>query len=412
MRLAVVLCFFCLNVYAQVNKTANFSFEVEGGSPSLAARWIPAWNGYQRVVMPAGQNWDGSFALRLDGPPNAPLGAVQRITFNQTSHVPILITMQIKGDRIGDSAADKLGASFDCRVKFTTLPESQLSFCPTTHKTKNTGTFDWRYVGVNTTDLVNGHLPIEWLEVRLRRGEVEGTAWFDDVQVKEFPPGTFQGAVTLMFDDGYKEHLSKALPAMGVYGWKGVLAAVSEYVVSGDPEYCNLKEIQHIQNSGWEIVSHSVNHPALTFLSPVEAEDQLYWSRRYFLENGVRVKSFALPFGDYNASVLGLNEERGYYSSMRNSDSGFNPMGTFPHSVKVQKVESDTSISQIRSWLSAAKARKAWLILLFHKIRPACNDRYCVSDETFSGILNAVQNAGLPVVTYEKGLQLVKSPVN
>jgi len=395
---------------AQVNRTLNYSFETAGGTPSLAASWSPAWNGYQRVLMQAGQSWDGYYAVQLSNPSLVPLGAVQRITFNQTSYVPILITMQIKGSGIDNVPSDNLGASFDCRVKFVGLSDTQLSYCPTTAKTKNVGTFDWRYVGVNTTDLVNGFMPIEWVEIRLRRGAVSGTAWFDDVQVKEYPQGTFAGAVTLMFDDGLKEHFSTALPAIDAYGWKGVEAAVSDYVQSGDSAYCDLYDILFMQQNGWEIVSHSMSHPDLTALGPIEAEDQFYWSKRFFYDNGIFVKSFALPFGAYNAFVLGLNEERGYYNSVRNSDSGYNPMGTFPSSVKVQKVESDTTLAQINSWLTEAKSRRAWLVLLFHKIRPACSDRYCVTEGTFSGILSVINNQNMPVVTYAEGLKLVKSP--
>src|SRR3989344_2655858 len=187
---------------AQTNKVQNFSFE-QAGAPSQAASWNPEWGGYERVALATG-GWDGAYAIKLSGNETSLLGASQRIYFNQKSHAPIRISMQVKGVGIANAPNDNLGASFDCRVKFVSLTLSQLSYCPTTSKTKNTGSFYWRLVGINTTDLVNGSLPIEWVEVRLRRGAVPGTAFFDDVHVAEYWPGTFFGAVTFMFDDCYK----------------------------------------------------------------------------------------------------------------------------------------------------------------------------------------------------------------
>lgn len=402
--LSVLLILFSSKGLAQTNKVANFSFE-EGDSQ--ASHWSPMGGGYARVQL-SPTSWDGSYAVGLLGPASLSLGLTQRISFNQTNHVPILITTRIKGDGVANLPGDNLGGSFDCRVKFVGL--SQLSYCPTTAKTKNIGTFDWRYIGFNTADLVNGHLPIEWLEVRLRRGAVSGTVWFDDVQVSEFPQGTFAGAATLMFDDCYKEHRTVALSALSSFGWRGVEAAVTSYLSSGDGAYCSLPDLWVLSEGGWEIVSHSVNHPDLTTLNPVAMEDQFYWSKRYFAENGFTVKSFALPFGGYNTSVLGLNAERGYFSSVRSSDEGYNPMGTFPNMVKVKKVEWNTTASEVATWLSEARSRKAWAILLFHKIRPSCSDRFCVTEQTFQSILTTIQTSVLPVVTYEEGLILVKSP--
>jgi peptidoglycan/xylan/chitin deacetylase (PgdA/CDA1 family) len=213
-----------------------------------------------------------------------------------------------------------------------------------------------------------------------------------------------------MFDDGYREHFDIAFPAIQSRGWRGVEATVVKYFEPGFPGYMSLAEMHSMENAGWEIVAHSYDHSDLTQLSVTAMEGQLYTSRSFLDAQGFNVRSFAIPFGEYNASVLGLNEERGYFSSMRNSDSGYNPMGAFPHSIKVQKIEWNTTLAQVNGWLAETRARKAWLILLFHKIRASCPDQFCVTEENFQKFLTAVQSSALPVVTYEEGLELTKSP--
>lgn len=387
----------------------NSSFETaDPNFPTRAIGWAPGWDGYERAQLTTG-NWDGNYALKLSGPSTSMLGAVQRIAFNQAIHVPILITTRIKLENIADAAGDSLGASFDCRVKFMSLSESQLSYCPTTAKTKNVGSSDWTYIGFNTAHLVNGNLPIEWVEVRLRRGAVAGTAWFDSVKVAEYPASTFGGAVTLMFDDGYMDQYEAYL-AMKSLGMCGVEAAVVNYLNSEDPAYMRMRHLREMADNCWEVVSHSVSHRDMTLLSPIEMEDEYYWSKKFFDDNGFNVRSFALPFGAYNARVLGIAKERAYFTSVRKTEKNWNPMGAFPYDVKIQEVNSDATLAQVISWINEAQARKAWLILLFHKIRTPCADHYCANNSTFGGILNAVGGSGLPVVTYEQGLNLVKSP--
>lgn len=409
-RRALLIWLVCsIELKAQTNRVQNFSFETAGNNPNLAANWNAEGAGYQRVPLTTG-NWDGSYALSLSGNEGFIIGANQRITLNQGSAKPILITARVKGVNLTDSSGDKIGASLDCRVKFASLSQTELSYCPATLKTKNVGTFDWRYVGFNTANLVHGDLAIEWLEVRVRRGAISGTAYFDDIHVAEYDPGTFNGAVTFMFDDCYKEHRALALPKLAARGWVGAEAAVSTYLSSGDSAYCNLDDVLALQNGGWEILSHTAHHLDLTTLSPTQMEDELYWSKKFFNDNGIPARNLALPFGAYNSLILGINAERAYYSSVRNSDKGYNAMGSFPYSIKVQEATWNTTLADIQDWVNAARTRKLWLVILVHKMRPTCPDQYCVTVSRFDDLLSAVQSSTLPVVTYDQGLTLIKSP--
>lgn len=400
--------FFCADANAQANRVTNFSFEVQGSTILQAEGWQTEYGSYERYRVLFG-GWDGEYALKLVSPGDSTSlsSAKQRISFEQTTAVPVLLTVRVKGAQIVDNAGDKYGAVLYCRVRYQS---GETDYCPTTNKTKNVGTFDWRYIGINTGTMLRGHLPIKWIEVVPLLGPLGGTAWFDDIQVKEYHPGSFSGAVTIMPDDGFKEHYSFLFPAMSQHAWRGTIAIVSNYLGSGDPAYMNLDELYHMRNSGWEIASHSVDHSNLSILTPTQTEDQFYWSKRFLTEKGFEVKSFVLPFGEYNAFVLGLNAERGYYSSVRKVERGYNPMGAFPLDIKVQELKSTTTDSEVALWLQQAKERKAWLVILLHKIRMQCPDQYCNSPQLLQNTLGAIKTSGLPVVTYEEGLNLVRSP--
>jgi peptidoglycan/xylan/chitin deacetylase (PgdA/CDA1 family) len=329
------------------------------------------------------------------------------VVLNQSTAVPVLITARVKGQSIADVAADKFGAVLYCRVEYD---DGTIDYCPTTNKTKNVGTFHWRYLGVNTANLNRGYKRVKSIEVAPMLGAVEGSVWFDDIHVREYHPLEFRGAVTLMFDDGFKEHFTVALPALESYCYKGVEAAVVNYLGSGDPAYMNLAELKLMRDAGWEVVSHGMSHSNMVALNTTAMEDEYYWSRRYFLDNGFGVKTFVLPFGEYNALVLGLNNERGYYSSIRKVERGFNPAGAFPYDIKIQEIKAATTMSEINAWLNEAVTRRKWLVIVMHKIRDMCRDEYCVSIPVFNNMLMAVQSSTLPVLTYEQGLDAVRSP--
>jgi hypothetical protein len=403
------LVLFAMQLHAQTNQALNSSFEAAGSSASIAANWDPFYNGYSRVQLPSG-NWDGAYALQLgnaSGSPAMMRGAIQKLVLNQGSPVPVLVTARVRGQNIQNLSGDKYGAVLYAKVTYTNGTQN---WCPMTDKTKNVGTFNWRYVGCNSATLPNGNLAIREVDFGALLGAVQGTAWFDSIRIAQYPQGSFQGAVTINPDDCFKEHRTFMFGATQSYGFKGTIACVSNYLSSGDPQYMNLQDLRDMANAGWEVMSHSVSHPDLTALSPVAMEDQLYWSKKYFTDNGFNVKSFALPFGGYNGFVLGTNYEKAYYSSVRKVERGYNSMGAFPFDIKIQELKSGTTHAEVNSWLNEARARKAWLVILLHKIRETCPDQFCTTPTVFNLTLQSIQSSALPVVTYEQGLNLVKSP--
>lgn len=384
---------------APQNYVVNPSFESANLlNPNLASSWQVYGGTYTRMSIPGA--WDQSYVARM----TSGAGAVERIVLNQTVPIPIRISVRVKGESIADDPADKLGASLDCKVMYQ---DGTSAWCPTTAKTKNVGTFDWKWVGYNTANLSSTNSPIAWIDVRLRMGTVTGTAWFDDVHVDEWIPKQ-NGLVSFVFDDSLLSTYTKAYPMMKPYGFVGTEAVTTSRVdVAG---YMTLPNLKDLYANGWSVMGHTVSHPDLVTLGAVGIGDELYFSHKYLVDNGFPVNHLALPFGSYNGLVMTQAQKERYasfaYTSVRSSDRGFNPQGVFPYNIYVQEINSTTTAEDVSLWLTTARERKMWLVLLLHEVDNP-NGVYTVTSVTLKKILDTVAISGLPVVTYDEGFKIV-----
>ena len=176
-------------------------------------------------------------------------------------------------------------------------------------------------------------------------GGATGTAYFDLIQLMQFSPGP--GAVTFMFDDGYKSTKSVAKPILDKYGFVGSSAAISSVV--GTTGNMTAQDLRDLQAAGWDIASHSVTHPSMIDLSTTAAETELQQVEIYPRGAGfLTIDSFVWPYGDYNQSVTGLAQAglptAPLYKSARNVEFDDNAYGTFPYALKVLELVNTTQI--------------------------------------------------------------------
>lgn len=391
------------------NLVSNFSFETQDPLNSTQANsWQTFTGSYSRVH--TFSVWDQNFIAQL----SSGGGAMQRITLNQTVAIPVLITVQIKGDNIANDPNDTIGAIFDCKVQYR---DGTLRWCPTTPKTKNVGTFDWKLAGWNTMSLYPVPVPVDWIEVRVRMGNVSGTAFFDDVHVEEVSPKT-SGMVTFRFDDSLRSTYTKAYPMLAARGFVGSEAVITSYVGADaatrvDSTHMTWEELHDLAAHGWTMLSHTEHHFDLSTLGINQLNDELYWSHKYLVDNGFPVSHLALPLGGYNAQVISRAQAEWYggyfYRSVTSSDNGVNPQGVFPYNIFVQEIKLNTTVAQVQAWLTTAKNNKSWLVLLLHEVDNA-NGPYTVTSATLNAILDAVADSGLPVVTYDRGFTEITKP--
>lgn len=153
---------------------------------------------------------------------------------------------------------------------------------------------------------------IKWLAsegyeaVTLRQVE---RAWWKGGRLPEKP-------IVLSFDDGYVSHYEVAFPAMRKLGWPGLLN-----LKAGETDIYK-RQVREMLAAGWELGSHTVDHPDLTTLDPAALAGELTRSRRILRRRfGVLVTHLCYPAGRYDDAVVAAAKAAGY-STASTTDPG------------------------------------------------------------------------------------------
>ena len=119
--------------------------------------------------------------------------------------------------------------------------------------------------------------------------------------------------VVVSFDDGSEGQVRHALPLLREVGWPGVLNLTWRFL----PDIGGESAVRRLVRAGWEIDSHSLNHPDLTQLSAAELRRELKLSRtRIKRAFGARAANFfAYPSGRYDARVKRAVRAAGYLAA-------------------------------------------------------------------------------------------------
>jgi peptidoglycan/xylan/chitin deacetylase (PgdA/CDA1 family) len=230
--------------------------------------------------------------------------------------------------------------------------------------------------------------------------------------------------VTFTFDDGLSSALSQAAPILQKYGFSG-----TDYIITSCPgttgtcnadpaaSYMTWAEIKQLHDQyGWNIGSHTVDHPYLastgggeqTLLTTEQIHAELADSKAALAAQGYDAVDFAAPYGDYNNVVLA--EAAKYYATFR----GFADIGNnvYPYSDRLvvnEQVQEGTTggathvtFDMVKGYIDAAIAGNQWLALTFHNITstvPTSSDDYTTSTALLDQIAAYVKSKNVAVVT-------------
>ena len=400
----------------------NANFEATAGGK--AAQWCDDYaRGYSRVLLtPAKYN----YVAQVNIPRTVPAaqryaGPYQIVNLNQTQAKNVFVGAMIKGTSVvldagGWGAALDVGFTVDCAAypqfcQYNGNPTDNTLWCATL---PSSGTFDWRWVGLNSHTCGIGYVDSatgNWIDVPIKSatvvpvlGGATGTAYFDLIQLMQFSPGP--GAVTFMFDDGYKSTKSAAKPILDKYRFVGSAAAISSVV--GTSGNMTAQDLRDLQTAGWDIASHSVTHPSMIGLSTTAARNELQKSKSTLAGLGLTIDSFVWPYGDYNQSVIGLTQvglpTAPLYKSARNVEFDDNAYGTFPYTLKVLELINTTQIGEVQSWINDLKAGGRWGIFLIHDVvnNPGT---WAITPAMLDQVAQRVASSGVPVINYRTGYQ-------
>jgi peptidoglycan/xylan/chitin deacetylase (PgdA/CDA1 family) len=210
-----------------------------------------------------------------------------------------------------------------------------------------------------------------------------------------------RGLVSLVFDDGYEENVTTAIPTMAQYGFKSTQCAATQFI-EGFP--AQVAKIQSMAAAGHEICSHTVTHPNLTVI-PIATVDYELTHAKAFLQSitGQSVANFASPYGAYNTAVNAKIAT--YQNSHRTTDEGYNSKDTFnKYRLKVQNMQQGTTLAEFQGWVNKAKADKTWLILVYHVVAPAPTEQFDTIQSDFEAQMLWLSGANVTVKTWGEAL--------
>jgi len=160
-------------------------------------------------------------------------------------------------------------------------------------------------------------------------------AWYHSATLPRKP-------IVITFDNGYIPQATFAPAVLSRYGWPGVLNEITA-------GHLDNARISYLLSLGWEIDSHSVNHPDLTAVSASALEYQVVASRSFLRDAfQIPVNSFCYPSSKYNAAVIAAVKAAGY-TNATTENSGY---ATSADPYLLNRFEIEGGLSQLQSDLA------------------------------------------------------------
>ncbi len=133
--------------------------------------------------------------------------------------------------------------------------------------------------------------------------------------------------IVLTFDDGSVTVLKNAMPAMADAGFSAINYLVADLsggcnawdVVNGEvpDRLMDEAQVRDWLAAGNEIGSHTRTHPRLSRISPEQAKEEIFASKKILEDRfGVPIRHFCYPYGDFSPRVRDLVEEAGYVTAV------------------------------------------------------------------------------------------------
>jgi peptidoglycan/xylan/chitin deacetylase (PgdA/CDA1 family) len=223
----------------------------------------------------------------------------------------------------------------------------------------------------------------------------------------------------ITFDDGEKGQIKHAKPILDKHNFPATFFIVCNFVSEGkeegDATHMSWSEILKLQDGGYEIGSHTMNHDNLDEMSGEEAEKEVADSKKCLENNGVKsVRAFSYPFnGGYeNEAVVSKVAE--HYEIARTAtdplaflDSGYDKYAIMGWSHDSERDEYPSDEDMLKRFVEVVESQSehnangninAIPVLVYHNIGHESSD-YTTSLDLFESEMKYLKENGFKVIS-------------
>lgn len=213
------------------------------------------------------------------------------------------------------------------------------------------------------------------------------------------------------FDVVSRQLYERALPIFSEHGVPAVVYAESGPMDSGESWVMSWAQLRDFQDRhGWEVGSHSITHPDLTLVSDQVLDQELRLSRDRLVSNGLRVSSFATPYGHYDRRVLAATAK--YYESHRAASGGPNIWleARNDYDVRCAEITPTTRVDEVKEWIDRAIAQSQTVVFLLHEVVPGVPRPYEYNEQDLRAIVAYAVSRPIEITTLRRALQYASGP--
>lgn len=132
-------------------------------------------------------------------------------------------------------------------------------------------------------------------------------------------------SVVLTFDDGWRNQYVYAYPILKKFAYTATFFIFTNAIDS--PHFLSWDQVRVLNNSGMNIGGHTLSHPYLMNITDTDMLRKEIITSKKIIEDqlGMKINTFAYPFGHYNDQIISVVKEAGYrlarstYSGIYNS---------------------------------------------------------------------------------------------
>lgn len=212
--------------------------------------------------------------------------------------------------------------------------------------------------------------------------------------------------ISFSFDDAPVSAVqagAEALQAHGVRGTYYVCAGLDgRHGHMGD--YAEARDYADLSARGHEVACHTFSHLDCGKASGPQIIADVDRNIHALYEVGLETRHFAYPYGDVSPDAKQVLQGR--FGSLRALHPGLIRQGVDLNQLPAVGIEGANGEARAAAWIDRAIARKAWLILYTHDVRPDASDWGCTPEAFDRLVSRAAAGAEVaPVGTVLERLQ-------